>query len=62
MEGERGRNTDPAPGDIVRKIGLESVRNMRDFRKAEKRVDHREEVLVLLSRDGSLFYTSITAK
>jgi Do/DeqQ family serine protease len=62
VEDEHRQSVDPAPGDIVRKIGPESVRSMRDFRKAEKRVDRREEVLVLLSRGGSLFYTSITTR
>jgi serine protease Do len=52
----------PQVGDVILKVNTKTLQDIPDFKKAEKKIRSNQEVLLLLSRRGTIFYTSITAK
>lgn len=52
----------PRPGDRVLKINDREMKSLADFKNADRALDRGEETLLLLARDGALFYTSVRTR
>ena len=59
---DKSQSGSPQAGDVLLKINTVQINDISDVKKAEKKVRKNDEVLLFLSRRGTLFYTSITVR
>lgn len=57
--GSPGDETGIQPGDVIREVNKEPVKNLNDYRKEIEKADHNKAVLLLLNRGDQVFYVSI---
>ena len=57
--GSPGDDAGIQPGDVIREVNKEPVKNLNDYRKEIEKADHDKAGLFLLNRGDQVFYVSI---